>query len=89
MSAVNIPGFTADASLYETSGYDTYRAPSRFGPRQTGAVMPQMPQSGGHILCTAGGCHCNSEERCNAMFSAPGLCGDNAYCTENAYHCSF
>jgi hypothetical protein len=70
---MNMPGFTADASLCEPR-YQVYRASGYFGTQQTGTVMPQMQQTGGHILCTAGGCSCNSEERCNAMFSAQGLC---------------
>ena len=88
MNAVKIPGFSADAALYETSGYYMYRASNLWRAHQTG-VMPQMRNTGGYILCHSGGCSCNSEERCNRMFSEPGLCGDAAYCTESSCHCSF
>jgi hypothetical protein len=87
MNTMSVPGFTAETSLYKSSGhYQTGRQMINFA---AGTVMPQeMPQTGGRILCTAGGCSCNSEERCNAMFSEPGLCGDNASCNEKACHCS-
>lgn len=86
---MNIPGFTAAASLYQASGPAIHRAPDRFATHPIGTVMPQMRQSGGHVLCTAKGCSCNSEERCNAMFSAAGLCGNDASCNEHGCHCSF
>jgi hypothetical protein len=87
---MNIPGFTAEDSLYKTSGHRTYRVPNRFGTHQASTVIPQMPRSGGRTLCYASiGCFCNSDAACNAMFSEPGLCGNTAYCDERGCFCGF
>ena len=86
---MNFPGFTAEDSLYNTSGHHIHPVPNRFGTYQAGNVMPQIPSRGGSVFCHAGGCHCNSDEACNNMFSEPGLCGADASCNEHGCHCSF
>lgn len=89
MNTMSMPGFTAENSLYQASGNHSYRVTNRFGIDRTGTVMPQMRARGGRVVCTSRGCSCNSEERCNAMFSAPGLCGETASCNERGCRCSF
>lgn len=88
MNTLNMPGFNAEGSLYQASGH-TYRVANRFGTHQRGTVTPQMPNTGGRVRCTRTGCSCNSEERCNAMFSEPGLCGESASCNERGCRCSY
>ncbi len=59
---MNFPEFTAEDSLYNTSGHHIHPVPTRFGTYQAGNVMPQTPSSGGSVFCHARGCHCNSDE---------------------------
>ena len=48
MSTMNLPGFTAEASVYETSLH--YRADGNHGAR-TRAIVPQIGGCGFWVIC--------------------------------------
>lgn len=76
MNAMNIPGFTAEASLYKTNGrcfLQSLADTAIFG--KAGMVYPARFQ------CWRSGCACAGDWDCNGMFSNPSACtGSWAQC---------
>lgn len=90
---MNMPGFTAQDSLYKTSKYYAYRGHS---PLPEGGVSPALIRrttggiSGGQLslgfTCKGLLCSCNGDNDCNDMFTS-NVCGEFALCDETGCYC--
>lgn len=87
---MNIPGFTAEDSLYKSSVHYIYRVSNHFRTYQAGTVIPQMPKEGGSSWCInfpLGGnmCMCNSILDCQIMSDMD--CKQDGWCNGDMCWC--
>jgi hypothetical protein len=72
MSAINIPGFTAETSLYRANErYSLQPLRNAATGGEPAGVYPAR------FACFRGVCVCNSDEDCNGMFSTS--CSEGGY----------
>ena len=75
MSTINIPGFTAETSVYKTNErYSLQPVDNAAAGGEAGVVYPAR------FACWAGVCACNSDDDCNGMFSTSCREGGYARC---------
>lgn len=81
---MTMPGFTAEAVL----GLPThrYRKLSKGGVGTAPQRLPLSIQPA--YVCDALFCQCTGTPDCDAMFTAPGLCGTWASCTGDTCTCA-
>jgi hypothetical protein len=98
---MGIPGFAAEAALYDSNG--SYRGVISTGSKAgVSTVLPQQlilrrmgPITGGQFFggrmlvafqCDRLTCTCQGDDDCNDMFSS-GVCGDIATCRDGGCWC--
>jgi len=75
MNAINMPGFTAETSLYKTN--ETYFLQSLSSTAVGGKAGVVYPA---RFACWRGACMCSGDDDCNGMFSTVCSIGGYARC---------